>query len=100
MTLSVALWVWMLHPSYFRFTEMHRNENNKIVKNQYGKEWNCIIKDIKINQQTETDVEDTISISFINSVCEEMKYKTLKEQLPKDFRLDVMNLIESSSKST
>ena len=31
---------------------------------------------------------------------EEMKYKILKEQLFKDIRLDVMNLIESLSKSS
>ena len=57
----------------------------KIVKNQEG---------IVLSQ---TDVEDTIS--FIDSMYEGMKYKTLKEQLLKDIRPDVMNLIESLSKS-
>ena len=70
----------------------------KIVKNQYGKESHCIIKDIEVNQQTQP--EDVATISFIDSLYEEMKYKILKEQLLKDIRLDIMNLIESLSKSS
>ena len=69
-----------------------------IVKIQHGKDSHSSINDIEINQQTETDAEDTIS--FIDSMYEEMKYKILKEQLFKDIRLDVMNLIESLSKSS
>ena len=69
----------------------------KIVKNQYGKESYRITKDIEVKQQIQTDVDD--SFSFIDSMYEEMKYKTLKEQLLKYIRLDVMNLIESSLKS-
>ena len=69
----------------------------KIVKSQYGKESYRTIKDIEVNQETQTDVEDTIT--FIDSMYEKMKYKSLKEQLLKD-RLDVTNLIESSSKSS
>ena len=69
-----------------------------IVKNQHGKDSHSSINDIEINQQTETVAEDTIS--FIDSMYEEMKYKILKEQLFKDIRLDVMNLIESLSKSS
>ena len=52
-----------------------------------------IIKDTEVNQQTQTDVEDTIS--FIDSMYGVMKYKNLKEQLFKDIRLGVMNLMES-----
>ena len=70
----------------------------KIVKSQYGKESYRIIKDIAVNQQTQTDVEGTLSL--IDSMYEEMKYKTLKEQLLKNIILDVMNLKESSSKSS
>ena len=33
----------------------------KIVKNQYGKDPHRIINDIKVNRQTQTDFEDTIS---------------------------------------
>ena len=69
----------------------------KIVKSQYGKESYRTIKDIEVNQETQTDVEDTIT--FIDSMYEKMKYKSLKEQLLKD-RLDVTNLTESSSKSS
>ena len=50
-----------------------------IVKIQHGKDSHSSINDIEINQQTETDAEDTIS--FIDSMYEEMKYKILKEQL-------------------
>ena len=70
----------------------------KIVKSQYGKESYRTTKDIEVNQETQTDVEDTIT--FIDSMYEKMKYKSLKEQLLKDIRLDVTNLIESSSKSS
>ena len=55
----------------------------KIVKNQFGKESYHIIKDIEVNQQAQTDVEDTIS--FIDSMYEEMKYKNITQ--------DIMNLI-------
>lgn len=72
---------------------MHSNEHTKKVKNHYGKELYHIIKDTEVNQQTQTDVEDTIS--FIDSMYGVMKYKTLKEQLFKDIRLGVMNLMES-----
>ena len=65
----------------------------KIVKNQYGKDSHRIINDIKVNRQTQTDFEDTIS--FMDLMYEEMKYKTLKEQLLKGIRLNVMKLIES-----
>ena len=66
----------------------------KIVKSQYGKESYRTIKDIEVNQETQTDVEDTIT--FIDSMYEKMKYKSLKEQLLKNIRLDVTNLIEST----
>ena len=65
----------------------------KIVKNQYGKDPHRIINDIKVNRQTQTDFEDTIR--FMDLMYEEMKYKTLKEQLLKGIRLNVMKLIES-----
>ena len=57
---------------------MHRTEFLKIVKNQFGKESYRIIKDIEVNH-----VEDTIS--FIDSMYEEMKYKNIIQ--------DIMNLI-------
>ena len=66
----------------------------KIVKSQYGKESYRTIKDIEVNQETQTDVEDTIT--FIDSMYEKMKYKSLKEQFLKNIRLDVTNLIEST----
>ena len=48
----------------------------KIVKSQYGKESYRTIKDIEVNQETQTDVEDTIT--FIDSMYEKMKYYLLK----------------------
>ena len=48
----------------------------KIGKNQYGKELCRIIKDIEVNQQTQTDVEDSISF---DSMYQKMKYKTYKK---------------------
>ena len=76
----------------------------KLELNRYGKESYRINKNTSADdkftdESVQTDVEED-TITFIDSMYEELKYKALKDQLWKDLKTEVINLVGCGAKTT